>query len=590
MTLVRKASLALLAALAIGVSADLAAGQTRVRRVETQVTTTTVPALEIDQLEPRDFFRYEHRAILRIWQDYQLKSEDAVRGVVVIFGNATIEGRVEGDVVVVFGHLRLAKSAVVSSSVAVTAGDVVIDEGASIRGDLVVVGGGVTAAPDFSPGGEHVIVGTSWLGDRLRAIVPWFTQGLLWGRVIVPGIGWVWTVLGIVLLISLLINQVMHAPVSACADTLAAKPFSTFLVGLLVMLLAGPLSVLLAATVVGIIVVPFLWCALLIGWMVGKVGVNRWLGRVVTGQGAPESRIEGLRSFLVGFVLIALLYMVPILGLMTWALVGVFGLGAATQAFMAAIRRERPVQKQNARAASAVGPAVVNAAAAVRLRAAVGSFDAALARRAGDGVHRGRSARGREGRDHGVNARVARGGRARLADGHRGRRARADAARDLSRSSRRDRPRSSARAARQKPSRLPRGRDIFLFAVRLLHGVSRLEGHDDRRDCLQSARDPDRRTAAAFRGLARARAVGHLFVHRVRAGIPVDSARSRAAGLARSHRRHIRRPRSPDVAAAVSQGRRNGTFELTNSTCSCPCVESTDLIAAIASAVAVGPR
>ena len=346
MTLVRKASLALLAALAIGVSADLAAGQTRVRRVETQVTTTTVPALEIDQLEPRDFFRYEHRAILRIWQDYQLKSEDAVRGVVVIFGNATIEGRVEGDVVVVFGHLRLAKSAVVSSSVAVTAGDVVIDEGASIRGDLVVVGGGVTAAPDFSPGGEHVIVGTSWLGDRLRAIVPWFTQGLLWGRVIVPGIGWVWTVLGIVLLISLLINQVMHAPVSACADTLAAKPFSTFLVGLLVMLLAGPLSVLLAATVVGIIVVPFLWCALLIGWMVGKVGVNRWLGRVVTGQGAPESRIEGLRSFLVGFVLIALLYMVPILGLMTWALVGVFGLGAATQAFMAAIRRERPVQKQ----------------------------------------------------------------------------------------------------------------------------------------------------------------------------------------------------------------------------------------------------
>jgi uncharacterized RDD family membrane protein YckC len=342
MTLVRKASLALVAALAIGVSANLAAAQTRLRHVERQITTDAVPAVEIDQLEPRDFFRYEHRAILRIWQDYLLKSDDAVRGVVVIFGNATIEGRVEGDVVVVFGQLRLAKSAVVSSSVSVTAGDVVVEDGAAIRGDLVVVGGGVTAAPDFSPGGEHVIVGTSWLGDRLREIVPWFTRGLMWGRIIVPSLGWVWTILAIVFLIALLINQVMHGPVSACANTLSAKPFSTFLVGLLVMLLAGPLSVLLAATVVGIIVVPFLWCALFIGWMVGKVGVNRWLGRVVTGQSPPESHMEGLRSFLVGFVLIALLYMVPIVGLMTWALVGVFGLGAATQSFMAAIRRERP--------------------------------------------------------------------------------------------------------------------------------------------------------------------------------------------------------------------------------------------------------
>src|SRR5262249_11195916 len=159
-----------------------------------------------------------------------------------------------------------------SSSVAVTAGDVVIDEGAAIHGDLVVVGGGVTAPSDFSPGGEHIIVGTSWLGDRLREVLPWFTHGLLWGRWIVPGIGWVWMVLAIVLLISLLINQVMHGPVRACADALAAKPFSTFLVGLLVMLVAGPLSVLLAATVVGLIVVPFLWCALFVGWIVGKVG------------------------------------------------------------------------------------------------------------------------------------------------------------------------------------------------------------------------------------------------------------------------------------------------------------------------------
>ena len=85
---------------------------------------------------------------------------------------------------------------------------------------------------DFSPGGEHVIVGTSWLGDRMRAVVPWFTRGLLWGRVIVPGIGWVWTVLAIVFLISLLINQVLHGTVSSVrGHARGASRSATFLVG-----------------------------------------------------------------------------------------------------------------------------------------------------------------------------------------------------------------------------------------------------------------------------------------------------------------------------------------------------------------------
>jgi uncharacterized RDD family membrane protein YckC len=176
----------------------------------------------------------------------------------------------------------------------------------------------------------------------MRAVVPWFTRGLLWGRVIVPGIGWVWTVLAVVFLISLLINQGLHVAVSRCADTLAAKPLTTFLVGILVLLLTGPLSLLLAVTVVGLVVEPFLWAALFIGWMVGKVGVARWIGRSLTGHVPPETHAEGFRSFLIGFVVISLLYMIPVLGLMTWAVVGVFGLGSATQSFFAAIRRERP--------------------------------------------------------------------------------------------------------------------------------------------------------------------------------------------------------------------------------------------------------
>jgi uncharacterized RDD family membrane protein YckC len=52
--------------------------------------------------------------------------------------------------------------------------------------------------------------------------------------------------------------------------------------------------------------------------------------------------LQSLRSFAIGFVLIGLAYMVPLLGFVAWTTVGVFGLGGATLAFIAAYRRENP--------------------------------------------------------------------------------------------------------------------------------------------------------------------------------------------------------------------------------------------------------
>ena len=46
---------------------------------------------------------------------------------------------------------------------------------------------------------------------------------------------------------------------------------------------------------------------------------------------------------LIGFALIVLAYMIPVVGLAAWAMVGVFGLGTATLTVMAGLRRERPL-------------------------------------------------------------------------------------------------------------------------------------------------------------------------------------------------------------------------------------------------------
>ena len=311
-------------------------------RARSEPAVTSLPPVEAEQLPPVEFIRYRGRAVLRIWQDYVLQPGDSARAVVVVSGDATIDGRVAGDVVVVLGNARLGATAVVEGSVVVTAGNVTIANGAEIRNDLVVVGGLVDAPSGFTPRGEHVAIGNAWLAHRMRAIVPWLTRGLLWGRLIVPDLAWVWGVLLCFLIVSFAINALLHEPVSACAETLAARPFSTFFAGLLTLLLAGPITVLLAASVVGLIVVPFFWCALFLAWTIGKVGVARWIGRKVLGRRSPETILEGLQSFAIGAVAICFLYWVPVLGLVTWAIVGVLGLGSATLAFVAAVRRERP--------------------------------------------------------------------------------------------------------------------------------------------------------------------------------------------------------------------------------------------------------
>jgi len=249
-------------------------------------------------------------------------------------------------VVVVLGSLQLARTANIEGSVVVVAGTLTVADGARIRRDAAVVGGTFEAPPGFSPGGEHFVLGPPGFGDRLRALVPWLTQGLLWGRVIVPSLGWVWGVVAMFLILSLAVSLALHGPVGRSADTLATRPITSFLVGLLVLLLIGPVSILLTATVVGIAVVPFLFCAVIVAWIVGKVGVSRVIGRAVTTRGAEseETRAQALLAVAVGFAGLCLLYMIPIVGLVSWALVGVFGLGSATLAFISELRRERPAR------------------------------------------------------------------------------------------------------------------------------------------------------------------------------------------------------------------------------------------------------
>ena len=290
--------------------------------------------------------------VVSVFQGHTVRTNERVRDLTVIMGDGVIDGRVENDVLVVLGSARLGSTASIGGSLVVVGGGVVAQEGARVRGELVVIGGALRAPATFSADHNQVVIGSPMLGELLDDITPWLTGGLLFGRLIVPELEWVWMIVAVFFVVYLLLNTVFHGPVSTTADTLVARPMSAFFGGLLILVLTVPILAILAASVIGLAVVPFLLCALVVAALVGKTAVARAMGRGVIGTRSPEGLAAGFIAFIIGMVVLTLVYMVPVLGLVTWALTSALGLGAATATLRAHLRSERAERRAAAAAAT----------------------------------------------------------------------------------------------------------------------------------------------------------------------------------------------------------------------------------------------
>jgi len=84
-----------------------------------------------------------------------------------------------------------------------------------------------------------------------------------------------------------------------------------------------------------------LFVALFFAAVVGKVALIEYLGGGIGRLFGFEMLAKPLVAFLLGIVLITLLYLVPILGFVTYAIVGLWGLGVAMTALFNSMGRER---------------------------------------------------------------------------------------------------------------------------------------------------------------------------------------------------------------------------------------------------------
>jgi uncharacterized RDD family membrane protein YckC len=255
---------------------------------------------------------------------------------VAIWGNVTVSNEVGGDTVAVLGNIKLETNAVVHGDTVAVLGDIKLGPNAKVHGDVVAVGGAVERAEGAVIDGEVVgFPGFSWLGE-------WLQQCAFKLRPLAPQLGWLWAITGVVLLIYLLIAIAFPRPVQACADEITRRPVSTILVGLLTKILLPFVLLILVATGVGILVVPFLLIAVMVMGMFGKVALLEYFGQQIGRQLNLTVFQRPLLAFLLGWVLITLFYLVPVLGLITYALTGMGALGAAVMALFSGRRREAP--------------------------------------------------------------------------------------------------------------------------------------------------------------------------------------------------------------------------------------------------------
>lgn len=284
-----------------------------------------------------------HDEVVRFGQDVELGTNESARVVVVIGGSAKIHGNVDEVVVVIGGDVEI--DGHVGQDVVAVMGNATLGTNARIAGQLVTVGGTNYIAPGGKVVGEIVEAGTGIVPARflqLHWLKDFISQCVFELRPLSPGVGWIWWIAGFFFILYFLIALLFPHPVQCCMAQISARPATTFGVGVASKLALPIICLLLIVTVLGMAVVPFLLVGVCLTGLVGKVAVLEYLGGRITGAFGLSAGQRPLVGFLIGAVLLTLLYMVPIIGLLTFCAFSWWGLGAGVTAICVAWRASRP--------------------------------------------------------------------------------------------------------------------------------------------------------------------------------------------------------------------------------------------------------
>ena len=267
-----------------------------------------------------------------------ISAGEVADGVGAVFGDNRVTGPVANGTVAVFGNSYI--NAPVKEGVVVVFGDLELGPKANIEGGVVCVGGTITRDPaTVVKGGVQNV-----LPAKVNWLRAWIRECFLWGRPLAfaPNLGWAWTLAGVFLALYFFSALLFRSGVEKCLVTLSERPGFSVLAALLTTLITPVLTILLAATGIGLAAVPFIGLGLLCATLFGKVVILAWLGRRFTGFFGNGPLNHVAFATLLGGLIVLGLYTVPVLGFLVFKLIGWIGLGAVVYTVILGMKRDKP--------------------------------------------------------------------------------------------------------------------------------------------------------------------------------------------------------------------------------------------------------
>lgn len=291
-----------------------------------------------------------HDAVVSVIGSSRVTGGTVGDAVVSVMGNTYVNGHVRGEVVAVMGNVELGPDAVVEGEVVCIGGHVKRDAKAVVRGNV----------QNIAIAGKHF---------DFTGLATWFSECLLYGRPLAfeRNLLWAWCVALAFLAFYAVIALIAPRGVVKCAETLEQRPGYSLLAALLTMLLTPVAFILLAVTVVlavGVVLIPLFSLGLFFASIFGKIVMLTWLGRRFTkllGDGPLAHPVFGV---LIGGLIVLGLYTIPIIGFITYKLLGILGLGVVVYTLILQFKASRP-PKPVAVVAPVAGGAVPSASGVV---------------------------------------------------------------------------------------------------------------------------------------------------------------------------------------------------------------------------------
>jgi hypothetical protein len=249
--------------------------------------------------------------LIRIGADLRLTAGERAGTVIVIDGDAVIDGEVADAVLVINGNAVVAGE--VSGQLTVIAGDIDLQATAQVK-DVTSIRGSIFRSEGSTITGEvHERDGFGWLGGAAVFFSIAFWLGL---TVALIGAGLIFAAIGG--------RQLREA-----ARRMTAEPVNTIL-GVIFVAIAIPILASLAITTLvgipfGVGLLVFLLPAL---WFLGYIVAAARLGGVLIGLRGPDAGGHPYAATVLGVVLLQLLVLVPVIGAVIALLAGLWGAGA----------------------------------------------------------------------------------------------------------------------------------------------------------------------------------------------------------------------------------------------------------------------